>query len=425
VSAARAQRCMLAVLLAALAGATSRVQAQSADAPQARARLSATRVFVHEQTVLEVLVDHPVRAEPRWETPPFEGLWPEQLPTDGTPMFYRGAVAERTTRFRRALFPTRAGEIEIRPSRVWLRDAQGNERAVVVPGVLLQAEPLPPPDAGAAAAALVGELSVRIAVSADHASAGRAIPLRIDVFGDANVWDLTPPDVQAWFGSAAEVFPGRTDLSTDDHDGRLSTRRSFAFDIVPSRAGVLEIPAYELSYFDPRSRSYRIARAEAHRVAIAAAERDPLPARTAPATAGPAADPASTGDPWRWLGVSAALLAGAAALAALYLRSPRRLPASADGGSASAVDPQRLLADALRESASAPLAQGLARAVRAALSLRHGVDAAPLTSAEVSRQLHDAEAAALLAALERVRFRGENADRDALISAVRQYLSRI
>ena len=76
----------------------------------AELRLSKPELFVNEQLVVSLTVVHGADARPRWEEPAFEGFWTERLRASGEIGSGGGPdTSRRTTVFRRALFPSRAG----------------------------------------------------------------------------------------------------------------------------------------------------------------------------------------------------------------------------------------------------------------------------------------------------------------------------
>jgi hypothetical protein len=419
----------LPLLVAVALLAPARGAAPGADpeaAVQVESALSAPRAVQHEQLRFDVIVTHPVRLAPRWEPPSFEGFWAEPLPSEGTPMRYRGGLAERTTHFRRALFPTRSGALRIAPSRLWLTDAQGGESALEVAGAAVQVQALPGAGRPAGFSGLVGEFALRVALAAPSAEQGAALQLHAEIFGDANVWDAPAPDVASWLGAQAEVFAAGGERVATERSGRLSSRRSFHFEIVPLRAGWLEIPAWELSGFDPRSQSYRVRRSEMQRIAVRPSSNGVATPALPPAPAvAPLPEPRSLPLP-----PLAAVLAGGLGLLlglAVVLGVRRRRPplAAAPPAGPEPRLPRHWLEAAERELDPLRFCHALLGALRAELALRGALDAASLTARELCERTDDPRARALLEALERARFRRDPPDRAALLGAARSYLGEL
>ena len=103
----------------AAAGDTARAAAGGAPRFSVELELDRSEALLHEQVLLLMKITHPLSSRPRWEAPLFEGFWVERLNTEGGPLF-DGADGQpaRTTTFRRALLPSRVGDLEVRESVV-------------------------------------------------------------------------------------------------------------------------------------------------------------------------------------------------------------------------------------------------------------------------------------------------------------------
>jgi hypothetical protein len=399
----------LCPLFAALLLASGAARAEPAPEVEVRVELDRAQVFLHEQAVLSVVVHHPTEARASWEPPPFEGFWAERLGTRGLPVDEQGLAR---TEFRRALFPTRTGELEIADSKLVLVGDGGVEREVRVPGALLRVVPLPD---GVPAETLVGRLEVRVVTSDDRVRLGKALALTVELAGEGNVWDTTPPALEPLVGPDVEVFPEAPLLSIGESSGRATTRRTFRYALVPARAGQMRIEPFRFAYFDPHSGTLASAESTAQTYNVFAGsadaeERAPWQNR-----------PSRRRAPRLPLGWLALVCASALGGSLLYLARWRRAQRARARGDASA-SPRAAFDAALAARDTAECLPLLARAVRADVCVRHGFDAVALTSAEIAARSPDPEALALLLALDRARFTGQSRADDALLARVRAYL---
>jgi hypothetical protein len=397
---------MLLLAVFAFAAAAPRAEPEI----EVRVALDRAQVFVHEQAVLSVIVRHPMDARASWEPPPFDGFWAERLATRGLPRDENGLPR---TEFRRALFPTRAGDLEIAASKLLLVGEGGAESEIPVPGAGLRVAPLPegvPPDA------LVGQLEVRVVAGDDRLRLGKALSLTVELAGEGNVWDAKPPALETLVGPDVEVFPEAPLVSIGESAGRATTRRTFRYALVPTRAGALRVEPLRFPYFDPK------------RGALASAESAPV-LFTVFAGSG---DAEERGAPWEnrpepraperlplgWLALAFASALGGSLL---YLARWRRAQAAL-GLPGNPPSPRRAFDAALEARDTGECLPLLASAVRAGISVRHGFDARALTSAEIAARNPDPEALELLLALDRARFAGRGQADDALVARVRAYL---
>ncbi|HXX49483.1 MAG TPA: hypothetical protein VEN47_14735, partial [Myxococcota bacterium] len=349
----------LARLVLAL-GALARAAAAGEPDIAVHVRLDRDSVYLHEQLLLSVEIVHPADARASWEAPPFDGFWAERLGTRALPDEPSGL---HRTEFRRALFPTRAGEIEIAPSKLEVSGEAGTTRDVPVPGATVRVRPLP---AGVPADALVGHVEVQVSTVEERVRRGKALSLAIELIGAANVWDAPAPDLEALLGPDVEVFAEPARVSIAESAGRALARRSFRYAIVPSRTGLVRLAPLSVPWFDPATGKVESAHSDALAFDVfegpskeesrARPGREPRPAEN-PAPSWPL-----------WLGGALVLAAAAGGLAGLRRSALARLVAPGQAAASAALD-------AARAARGTPeFAALLARAVRAGVQARHRFD---------------------------------------------------
>jgi len=346
---------LVALLLAA--ASTSFAGTDPAPACRASARSVPAEGYPGQQIVwrLEILRRADVTNVEWLEPPAFPGFRAEWLP--GQPE--RGAVTQDGVDWlarveERALFAERPGELVIAPKGLRCSVAGGAQLDASIPATRVRVLDLPeagrPPDF----AGLVGTLALEVAARPQTLALGGSARLEATLHGDANLWDARDPLHGAPGLEGVEVFPTRPRLELEP-GVELSVRRRFAYDIVPSREGRIEIPSLRVPYFDPALRRYAVATSPA--IVLEVGPRATGRSAEAAALATPAgADANATG---RALGVVALCVSalGIGALGALtWMRHRRR---RARGHAA-------ILA-ALEVPASADAAALLARALRLAL----------------------------------------------------------
>lgn len=402
----------LAFALALASAVSSR--ADAAPALKTSLELSAREAFVNEQVVLSVVVTHPTDLRPRWEPPNLEAFWSERLPSVGRAegRDATGAVV-RTTAFRRALFPSRAGALAIKPSRVLWEDADGNEHAIAVDGARMQVRELPAEGRPDAFSGLVGALDIDAYLSRASVAVGESARLVIDVHGTAAGWDPPPGELERLFGDDVEVFAENPERATGERDGLLTVRRTLRFDLVPRSAGEFELPALRLAVFDPAARRYRVVEGPALRLL---ADRSPPPKLSPFESRGYTPVPLHVHWPLLVVPLLVVMLPTGFWLArwwrrALTPRLARALPL-----------PGIALERAVAAIGRPEFARLLADAVRAGVQSRHGFDARALTPREIAERGADADAVRLLEDLDRARFSGRLERPEALLAEVRRHL---
>jgi hypothetical protein len=304
----------------------------------------------------------------------------------------RAGGAVRIREEHRALFPERTGELEIRSPGLRCNLSSGEVFHTDVPAAVLQVTS--PPDAGRPGdfSGVIGPLIVKTHVEPSSITLGESVRLIVSLRGGGNLWDVQDPfaglesSAAGWFATrpVLKLLPGT----------RLGVQRLFEYDVVPHRAGTLNIPALRISYYDPVGRAYETAEAARIRVAVE-------PRRAAPPLlpSQPLADRSIEAVDSDWLGV--ALLGSVTVVAVIAAISLRR---RASGSAArNEIDTARVAHAAGDRDAEAA---ALARALRAALRPHLAADAAMASErlARGSREAGVAAALQALAAVERAQF---------------------
>jgi hypothetical protein len=371
--------------------------APGAGEPLCRAEVSVepAHAFVGEPVLHRVrITQHREVVEMRWETSlSFPAFRAERILGPSGP---RAEADVETTEERRVLFPARAGRLALPAARIACESAARVETAEVPAAEVVAEEPpaegRPPGWEG-----LIGPVELSVHATPDRVALGGSVSLAVSVQGGTNVWAAPiafrlPPDV-------AEVFERPSELSRDM--GRsLGLRWYRTFDVVPRRAGVLEIPELRVAWFDPRARRWGETRAQAVRIEVAErTEAAPAAWEDAPST------PAEAAEPGRLAWAAAALALGAATGLGIGFGLRRRPRGAPPGPIASAEE--RVAARAALERALAS-GDGAAAAAAAARLLRLALEpelpgARSLAAEELAGRGPLAER---LARLERARFAG-------------------
>jgi hypothetical protein len=311
---------MAATIASVVTTAALHLAAADSEPPcEAVARVEPKRAYVGEQVLygLEIRRREDVRSI-HWARPlTTPGFRMESLPTrtdlpPAAPGTRSLAIEER-----RALFPTRAGELEIPPAGLrctLVSEHAEREVSVAVPTVRVSVLPIPEAGRPSGFAGVVGRLEVSSRVEPSVVELGESASLTVLVQGRANLWELPVP-----FDSDADPIPdvdvlARPSEIARDAGRELRLRRYFTYDLVPRAAGSFEVPEILVPYFDPESTRFAVARAPALEVLVRAS---PGPTSEAGAPMAPAPLSARDSDPsdHGLRLVVAGLVAGTAALA--------------------------------------------------------------------------------------------------------------
>lgn len=170
--------------------------------------------------------------------------------------------------------PRKAGKIEIGPFRVALDEVVGQrsrsifdafmddrtKRSVVTSNAItLDVTPLPAEGKPADFGGLVGEFSIEAKAGNTEANVGDPVPLTITIGGPEPLEALRPPNLESQTDFAREFKPAPEGWETPTNAVGVTGERMFTTTIRPKSAGITEIPAIRLPYFDTKTGKYAVA----------------------------------------------------------------------------------------------------------------------------------------------------------------------
>jgi hypothetical protein len=206
--------------------------------------------------------------------PDFRGFWardlklPERVPLSWVEL--DGERYARQTMLAKALYPLQPGTLEIEtvPVEVVVRVthqgfrgffAEPELRRLQTEKVRVEAKPLPAPVPGFQG--LVGDLQVRSYADRTELRKGEALTWTVELSSTGQLSALTAPDLPSPPG--LRFFRPKSELSEKvTSEGRLLQKLVWSFVVVPEEAGNLELPAFEIPFFDPRLGRFQVRRVE-------------------------------------------------------------------------------------------------------------------------------------------------------------------
>lgn len=190
-----------------------------------------------------------------------------------------GGTAYTTVRFSRIVTPLKAGTFALPQSSVQFEARVGRQRqrslidsffdtsggdyrpfvASAKPATL-RVSALPTQGAPPRFAGHVGRYLLHASASPEEATVGDPITLTLTLSGPANVADAPAPDLAGQrIARDFVLHEGQPQAAPPSAAARVP-EKAFNYTIRASRAGIAEIPAIELSYFDPQTSRYETAR---------------------------------------------------------------------------------------------------------------------------------------------------------------------
>jgi hypothetical protein len=223
--------------------------------------------------------------------PSFTDFFTEELP-EGEPVIKRVGVVDYRVRpgLRRALFPQRAGTLEIGAAEL----SVGGRQRILSPALTVEVLPLPgegrPPGFSPNN---VGRFTIATAVDRTELAANEPVTLHVTIAGEGNVKFVDPgpwPEIDG-------VRRYEPKIETQLRKGTvLGGERRYEFLLIPERGGRIEIPAHVLAFFDPATERYEVARTEPIVLMVAGGEAAPPPSEPEPEPEGEKLSPLVLGD---------------------------------------------------------------------------------------------------------------------------------
>jgi hypothetical protein len=180
-----------------------------------------------------------------------------------------GGVEYLVSEIRRALFPQEEGVLTIPESRLrcevvvqrrrrsvfddFLGRAQTETKLVRSTPIELNVRPLPAPPRGFSG--LVGDFGIKARISKSQLRVGESATLQLTISGTGNAKAIGEPRLPEL--SAFKVYDDKPSSSVNRSGDRLSGYKTFRKALVPLETGDLAVPPVALTYFEPRSGSYK------------------------------------------------------------------------------------------------------------------------------------------------------------------------
>jgi hypothetical protein len=257
------------------------------------ARADKTSVYVGEQltatwrlyTQADIL-KYRLVAEPK-----YEDFWSDDLlgpvrRLSHDQQIVDGASYQVSILFKKALFPLKAGKLEVTPLDVEVTSMQSMfdanaSAARRSPAIIVEVKPLPVEGRPQGfEPANVGQLELGTAVDRPLVKAGEAVTWRVTLRGAGNLRNIKLPRLTHLDGF--KLYEPTVKENIKPEDDLVRGEKVYTFLLMPERGGALTLPPLELAYFDPAQGRYAVAKSTSLTVTV---EGDPSKVTAAPTTA--------------------------------------------------------------------------------------------------------------------------------------------
>lgn len=219
--------------------------------------------------------------------PDFKGFWAKEIETPRQISFhsevYNGKQYNAGVLRQYVLYPQKSGELEIEPLKAvvqyrvrgarqsffdeFMGTFQTDVRTLTSPSRKLKVLPLPS-GAPSSFTGAVGHFDLSAKLDNQDVKTNEAVTYTLTVSGAGNMQLLQKPELR--LPSTVEVFPPKMTENYSLRNGVQTGSVSYEFILIPRAPGVLSLPAYEYSYFDPQAKGYKTLRSEAFELNVQA-----------------------------------------------------------------------------------------------------------------------------------------------------------
>lgn len=195
-----------------------------------------------------------------YQQPDFKGFWSENLktkPDEYVKESEQGRYAVREL-LSRSLFPLNPGTAVISEAKAgFVLNPFEGDRAIQSKPISITVKPLPLSGKPAYFSGLVGDFAMTISPLPSVVTQNQPVTIRLDVTGRGGLTRLS--DLFFEESTQFKIYKSKTQDAIQ-YVGGVSGKRSFEYVVIPKVAGSLQFPTFVLSYFSPKTGTYKTLR---------------------------------------------------------------------------------------------------------------------------------------------------------------------
>ena len=220
--------------------------------------------------------------------PDFKGFHSQEVELPGDRKWslehYKGRNYQTTVYRQFVLFPQQSGNLTIDPARFDASIAKATQvsdpfeaffnggsnyievkKTLMTPKLTVDVKPLPG-DKPADFSGGVGEFSISSSINSTNVKTNDAVTIKLVISGTGNLKLIGDPEVK--FPDDFEVYDPKVDNKFRLTSAGLSGSKVIEYLAIPRNAGTFKIPAVKFSYFDIKSRTYKILTTEEYELHV-------------------------------------------------------------------------------------------------------------------------------------------------------------
>ena len=222
------------------------------------------------------------------ELPKYKGFWAEELFAAKKLQLKKvqknGSQYHAATIKKFALFPTRSGEIIIKPMTAVIGIPEKQQRwndfslfgppskkyTISTNQIKLQVKPLPDRKNGKVSA-VIGSWNIQSGISSTNVKQDEAVTFQIIIDGIGNIQTVDISNI--FFPNELEVFEPEIHTNKNPLRDQIGGEKKFEWVLIPRFAGDIYIPQIQLNYFDPKQAKWLTKYTSHHQLIVSPNEK--------------------------------------------------------------------------------------------------------------------------------------------------------
>lgn len=200
-----------------------------------------------------------------YDMPMSNGFWKEEIkaPANGWPQTTQAVNGMNyyvLTLKKEVIIPQKTGEIKLKPMEITALIGRsffnrGQQKTVLSNSPTLTVKSLPSPTPANFSNQVGNGYELDVSYSTKQLKTNDPLDFKITIQGKGNLKQLSTPVLN--FPQDFEVFDPEIKDNIKISNSGISGKKTFNFLVIPRHRGTFEIPAYEFSYFDTKSKKYK------------------------------------------------------------------------------------------------------------------------------------------------------------------------
>jgi len=215
-----------------------------------------TQAFVNEQIILTFGFYRRIELwrNPAYSQPPLEGFWVEDLEESPSRIEIVNGKQYRVQEIKKALFPMSAGNYTIDPAALTYQTRFfSRSQTLKTKPITIEVLPLPNKVKPKNFQGAVGNYSLSASVDNQTCTQNEPLTFHVKIAGTGHIESIPEPVFLE--GEGFQKYETTSDQSIIKQD-RVKGEKSFNFLLIPRKAGSLQIPLVNFSFFNPQDKKY-------------------------------------------------------------------------------------------------------------------------------------------------------------------------